>query len=226
MAAGQRGGPEAGRALETLCRAYWYPLYAYARRRTEEAAEAEDLTQAFFAELLEKNYLAQAHPERGRFRAFLLTAFKHFLAKQWDKARAQKRGGQFQHRSLDLSDGPRRYHVEAVDPLTPEQIYDREWALTLLERVLQRLGDELTRAGKEHQFEQLKGFLVGDRSGRSYADAAEELGTSVDAIKMGVSRLRRRYRQLLRGEIAQTVVDPSEIDQEIQSLFDALEPSR
>jgi RNA polymerase sigma-70 factor (ECF subfamily) len=181
------------------------------------------LTQEFFARLLEKDYVGDADPERGKFRAFLLTAFKHFLANEWHKARAQKRGGGRAPISLDFAAGESRYLREPADELTPERIYDRQWALTLLEHVLARLREELVRAGQAELFEQLKVFITPSTTAAGYAAAAGELNISEGAVRVAVHRLRRRYRHLLRAEISQTVAEPSNVEDEIRSLFSALD---
>jgi RNA polymerase sigma-70 factor (ECF subfamily) len=221
-AAGKGRSPEAQEALATLCQLYWYPLYAYARRHTPSAHDAQDLTQGFFAQLLEKDYLQAADPQRGKFRSFLLTAFRHFLSKERERANARKRGGGRLPVSLDFQAGERRYQLEPVDPATPEMAYERRWALAVLEQTLARLRQELTRAGKEQLFERLKGALAGEGLDASYARIAEELGTSEQAVKVAVYRLRRRYQELLRAEIAQTVASPEEIDEELRDLFAAV----
>lgn len=217
LAAGDRGGTASDRALEMLCRAYWPPLYAYVQRRVSDKHEAQDMTQAFFERLLEKRYLAQADPQRGRFRAFLITAFKHFLANEWDKARAQKRGGGHVVLPLDFDSHEATPDV-GVDALTPERLYERDWAITLLNRVMSRLQREMERNGKGQQFQILKSF-IGGSSESSYAQAGTELGISEAAARMAASRIRGRYRELLRDEIAQTVSSPDEIDDEVRHLF-------
>ena len=219
LAAGHRSSPDSDKALESLCRTYWYPLYAYVRRRVADVHEAQDLTQEFFARLLEMNYVAEADPERGRFRAFLLTAFKHFLSKEWDKAKAQKRGGGRVPIPLEFLSFDSRFSVEPSQNLTAEQVYDRQWAVTLLDRVMDRLRDEFVRAGKAPQFEQLTGFLIGQHAGVTYADAADGMGVTEGTVKMTVHRMRQRYRELLRTEISQTVAGPGDVDDEIRSLF-------
>jgi RNA polymerase sigma factor (sigma-70 family) len=221
LAAGRRSLPDSDRALATLCRNYWFPLYAYARRRLGNLHEAQDLTQEFFARLLEKNLLAGAEPERGRFRAFLITAFKNFLVNEGDRARAQKRGGGQTALPLDFRAGDARYDLEPADEWTPERLFERQWTLTLLEQVLAALRAEFAADGKEPLFDALKGFLTGD-STASYAEVAPALGMSEGAAKTAAHRLRRRYRQLLRHEVAQTVADPAEVDDEIRSLFESL----
>jgi RNA polymerase sigma-70 factor (ECF subfamily) len=223
LAAGQPSSAPAREALATLCRQYWYPLYAYVRRRVRDVAGAQDLTQEFFTQLLEKNYLAVARPERGRFRAFLLTALKHFMANEWDKARAQKRGGGMAAISLDLASGEARYAAEPAHSLTPERLYDHQWALSLLYRVLERLRDEYTRAKKLAQFEKLKVFITPQSAPTSHGEVAGELGMTPGAVTVAAHRLRRRYRELLRAEIAQTVAGPEDVEDEIRRLFAALQ---
>lgn len=223
LAAGCRSSSESSRALASLCESYWFPLYAYVRRRVADPEEAQDLTQAFFAELLEKEYVRAATPERGRFRAFLLTAFKHFLSKQWRKARAHKRGAGKSCISLDFQAADARCTLEPASDLTAEDLYNRHWAVTLLDHVMQRLEQECVRSGKREQFERLKGFLVGDHAGVTYAAAARELGITEAAAKMAAHRLRVRYRQLLRDEMAGTVSGPGEVEDEIRQLFATLE---
>lgn len=223
LAAGRRSSPASTRALACLCEAYWYPLYAYVRRRVGDVNEARDLTQAFFAELLEKNYVASATPARGRFRAFLLTAFKHFLSKQRDKAKAKKRGGGRTGISLAFESADARYSLEASRGLSPEQLYERQWAITLLGQIMERLENECAASGKAKQFNELKGFLIGEHAETTYAAAAAKLRMSEAAAKMAAHRMRRRYRQLLRDEIAQTVAGPEEVDDEIRNLFASLE---
>jgi RNA polymerase sigma-70 factor (ECF subfamily) len=222
-AAGQGQTPASQEALATLCQAYWYPLYAYARRHLPSAHDAQDQTQAFFAELLEKDYLQAADPRRGKFRSFLLTAFKHFLSKGRQRAGAQKRGGGRHVLSLDFQSEEHRHHLEPADPLTPEAVYERHWALALLEQALARLRQELTDAGKKKLFECLKGALEGEGPQESYARIAQELGLSEQAVKVAVYRLRRRYQELLRAEIAQTVASPQEVENELRDLFTAVQ---
>jgi RNA polymerase sigma-70 factor (ECF subfamily) len=223
LAAGHRSSPDAQRAMASLCEAYWYPLYAYVRRRVPDINQAHDLTQDFFAELLAKNYVGSATAERGRFRAFLLTALKHFLFKEWDRAKAQKRGGGKVPIPLDFESADSRYRIESSRGLTAEEHYDREWAVALLGRIMQRLEDESVESGKSKQFEELKGYLIGEHNGETYADVATRLGMTEAAVKMAAHRLRRRYRELLREEIAETVNTPDEVDDEIHKLFAALQ---
>jgi len=214
LAAGHGESPQAGRALEELCQAYWYPLYAYVRRRGYESHEAEDLTQEFFARLLAKGYLADVDREKGRFRSFLLASLKHFLANEWDRARAQKRGG---GQTLISLDAETRYQCEPVDEASADKLLDRAWAVALLDEVLARLEAE----NDPRQFAALKPFLTAGQETIPYAEVAGTLGTTEGAVKVAVHRLRKRYRALLREEIAHTVASPSEIDEELRYLFAA-----
>ena len=219
LAAGGKTEGESATALESLCQTYWLPLYTYARSRVPNSDDAQDLTQAFFSQLLEKHYLADADPQRGRFRAFLLTAFKHFLSKEWEKAKAQKRGGGRAPLSLDFASGDSQIAFHPVGGLSAEQLYERQWAITLLGRVMQRLERELKKVGKRRQFVRLKEFIISTNKDTSYADVASELGMTESAARMATSRLRRRYRQLLREEIAQTLSSKEDVDDEIRQLF-------
>ena len=198
----------------------WYPLYAYVRRRGPP--NAQDLTQEFFARLLQQNWLAQADRDRGRFRTFLLAALSHFLANEWDKARAQKRGGTIQFVPLQLDSAETRYGQEPADPVTPEQCFERRWALALLDEVLNRLRHEQVAAGAGGLYDTLKPCLVGTRQAQPYAALAAKLGMTEGAVKVAVHRLRQRYRQLLREEIANTVVTSAEADEEMHHLFSVL----
>ena len=206
-------------ALSQLCQTYWMPLYWYARRRVGDVHQAQDLTQSFFERLLEKNYLASADPNRGQFRAFLITAFKHFLSNERARAQAQKRGGGQTVLSLDFESADAAFALHPSENLTADQLFDRQWAITLLNEVSERLGREQERAGKGRQFLLLKGFMVRESDGTSYAEVARELGVTPSAARMTASRLRRRYRELLRQEIAQTVATEADIDDEIHQLF-------
>jgi DNA-directed RNA polymerase specialized sigma24 family protein len=219
ISARNSSSPDSRRALEYLCSAYWQPLYVYARRRALDENEAHDWTQAFFSELLEKDYLSSATPERGRFRAFLLTAFKHFLTKEWDKSKAQKRGGGRAPISLDFHAIDSSIQIDPALGLTAEQHYDKQWAIALLDRIIERLKAEFEAVGKPEHFAVLKGFIIGDHVGTTYADAAERLKITEDAAKKAGSRMRSRYRELLREEIAHTVASPDEVDDEIRNLF-------
>jgi len=215
--------PMARAALEKLCQTYWYPLYAYVRRRGHSAADAQDLTQAFFARLLERNWVGAADRERGRFRTFLLTAMSRFLADDWDKVRAQKRGGGLAPLPLQWDTAETRYGLEPADAAaTPEQSYERRWALTLLDTVLQRLREEYERTGRSVLFERLNGCLIGGREAQPYADLARQLNQSEGAVKVAVHRLRKHYRRLLRSEIARTLTDTEEVDEELRHLFRVL----
>ena len=214
-------------ALSDLCQAYWYPVYAYVRRQVNDVHQAQDQTQAFFATLLEKRTIEGADPQRGRFRAYLLTACKRFLVNQWHRDRAQKRGGDRVALSLDFDSAESNYTAIAVDAAaadvaSPERIFEQQWAMTLLGRVLDKLGEEMVAKGKTRHFEQLAPFLAGKTSSADYAVAAGALGISEGAVKVAAHRLRTRYRELLRGEIAQTVSTADEIEDEIQSLFAVL----
>ncbi|HZL80158.1 MAG TPA: RNA polymerase sigma factor [Candidatus Limnocylindrales bacterium] len=221
LAAGKRHTPQSDAALEELCRSYWFPLYAYVRRRGHNKEDAEDLVQAFFARFLGKNYLAGLRAERGRFRAFLLASLKHFLANEWDKAQAQKRGGGVTPLSLDWQTADTKFQVAATAEPSPDKAFDREWALALLAKVIERLQQECAADGKAKLFEQLKIFLTAGKGALSHTDAAKKLGMDETAVRVAVHRLRKRYRQLLRDEISQTLADESQVDEEMQALFGA-----
>ena len=221
--AGDPDAPLARESLAELCNAYWYPLYAYIRRRGYGPEQARDLTQDFFARVLEKGLLAEADPARGRFRSFLRTVCAHFLANRRDREQARKRGGGRAVLPIDAADAEGRYALELADGLTPERIFDRSWALTLLGRVLDQLGREYDEAGKAATFEALRGVLAGDPDAPSYAAVAARLGTTEGAARVAAHRLRRRYGELLRQEIAATLAEPAEVDDEIRDLFAALE---
>jgi len=221
-AAADRDGELSQRALEDICQAYWYPLYAFLRRRGHSADDARDLTQGFFATLLEKDYLADADQSRGRFRSFLLTAIKRFAGKEHDKQAAQKRGGGQMTLPIDCADGESRYRREPADHWTPERIFERRWALTLLDRTLARLRFEQEAAGKLAQFNALKVFLTGEAGTPPLRQVAEQLDMSEGAVKVAVHRLRQKYRELLRSEIAQTVAAQGDVEDELKLLLDAL----
>jgi RNA polymerase sigma factor (sigma-70 family) len=212
-------------ALATLCETYWYPLYAYARRQGCNPEDAQDLTQAFFARLLEKQVVHGARRERGRFRSFLLAAMKHFLLNEAQHRRALKRGGGHVLQSLDVEIGETRYRRELTDACTPEVLFDRSWACTVLDRVLVRLRGEWTNSGKAAEFDRLKACLTGESREGGYRELSRELGLSDGAVKVKVHRLRRRYRDLLREEIAETVLTEQAVQEEIQHLFRALSAS-
>jgi RNA polymerase sigma factor (sigma-70 family) len=222
LSAGDQPSPQATDALEKLCRAYWPPIYAFVRRQGHGSHDAQDLTQEFFARLLEKKTLAVADPARGRFRSFLLSSLKHFLANEWDKARAQKRGGGQNLIPMNVATIETSCGIEPADPATADKAFERRWALTLLDQVLQRLRAEYVRDGKENLFEQLKPTLTEVSRSVRYAEIAARLGTSEGAVKVAVHRLRQRYREVLRAEIADTVANPGEVEDEIRSLFAAL----
>jgi len=209
-------------ALTVLCETYWYPLYAFLRSRGHSAADAEDVTQAFFARLLEKHTLRQADRERGRFRSFLLTSLTHFATNEHDKDAAKKRGGGIPALSLEFENAEGRFQLEPATDETPEKLFDRRWAITLLDRVLSRLRAEMVRDGKMVQFEHLKTYLVGDLPQLSYAQSATALGMSEGAVKVAVHRLRGRYRDLVRDEITQTVSSPSEVEDELKHLWSSV----
>ncbi len=221
LAAGCRSTPQADRALEELCRTYWFPLYAYVRRQGHSKEDAEDLTQGFFAGFLKRNYLERVSSEKGRFRAFLLAALKHFLANEHDRAGRQKRGGGVAPLSLDWQDADTRYQIDPADGLSPDKLYDRAWATTLLEQVIARLRAECASEGKAELFEQLKPFLMAGKGAIPYSEAAARLGLNETAARVAVHRLRKRYRELLRAEIAQTLSDPAQVEEELRALFEA-----
>jgi RNA polymerase sigma factor (sigma-70 family) len=211
---------EARSALVSLCEGYWYPLYAYVRRRGYPADQAQDLTQEFFIRVLEGRYLDRADPEKGRFRSFILTSMKFFVADEEDRQRAQKRGGGA-ILPLELSSGEDRYLREPAHDETPERIFERRWALSVLDRVVERLRDEFVQHGRPEHFERLKMFLLG-KSEAPYAALAREMNTSEGALKVAIHRLRKRYRELFRQEIADTVADPGEVESELRFLAAAL----
>ena len=222
LRAGHREDRNADVALAALCQRYWFPLYAYVRRRVADAHDAQDLTQEFFARLLEKRYLAVADPRRGKFRCFLLASLEHFLTNEWKRGHAQKRGGGVRPLRLDLEAGESRLSLEPVDDVTPERLFERQWVLTLLDLVMQRLEREYRLSGRSEQFERLKGALTGQRDGLPYAALGAELKISEEAARQAASRLRKRYRELLREEVSQTLAEPGEVDDEIRSLFEVL----
>lgn len=224
LASREAPSTEARLALESLCRIYWYPLYAFVRRQGHGADESRDLTQAYFAELLEKGYLDDYDPERGRFRVFLMTSVKHFLSKQREKALAWKRGGRADVVSLDAQEVESRYRIEPVDRLDPEQIFERRWALTVLDQALGRLRREQEDSDRGKEFARLEGFLTGQQVTPSYREVAAELGTSEGAVKASVHRLRQRFGLILRAEIAETVASPAEVDDEVKHLLGVVAP--
>jgi len=221
LAAGQPDSPRAAAAMEELCRTYWYPLYAYVRRRGYEVEEAQDLTQDFFVALLEHHWLKEANPKRGKFRSFLLGAMNHFLANEWRRSHTAKRGGGIALIPLDDT-AERRYALEAITDLTPEKLYERRWAWSLFERGVNRLREHYTAAGKARLFDALKSFLAEDIREADYTRLAAQLGMTHAAVATAVHRLRERYREMVREEVAHTVADPAEIEDEVRSLLAAL----
>jgi RNA polymerase sigma-70 factor (ECF subfamily) len=221
LAAGRRHTPQSDGALEELCRTYWFPLYAYVRRRGHIKEDAEDLTQAFFARFLARNYLAGLSAERGRFRAFLLASLKHFLANEWKKSQRLKRGGGEKLLSLDWRTADTQFQVAATNEPSPDKAFDREWALALLAKVIERLRVECESDGKAKLFGQLKIFLTAGKGEQSHTEAAKRLGMDETAVRVAVHRLRKRYRILLRDEIAQTLADAADVDEEMRALFGA-----
>ncbi len=219
LCAGGSNSLRANEALAEFCRLYWYPLYAYVRRRGYDPATAKDLTQEFFSQLLEKRWLSGLDPRKGRFRSWLLGVMNHFLAHEWSKATAQKRGGGQPAFSLDEKGAEERYQMEPVEHCTPETLFDRRWALGLLEQAAGRLRREFELAGKTELYAGIKGFVSMDGAQTSYQQAAEQLHLSPGALKSAVHRLRQRYQELIRAEIARTVGGPAEVDQELAELL-------
>ena len=219
LSAGGTPSPESAVALERLCRAYWFPLYAFVRRGGHAPPDAKDLTQEFFARLLEHNWIAYADRQKGRFRSFLLMAMKRFLFKEWDKANALKRGGRLQRVPLELDTAEGRYTSELADTRTPEQVFEKQWVLTLLKSVLTRLRQDYEQDGRGTLFQALEPCLIGSRDTQPYAAVAAELGMTEGAVKVAVCRLRDRYRECLKAEVAQTVASPAEVDEELRHLL-------
>ena len=215
--------PHAREALESLCRAYWYPLYAYVRQRGQTHSDAQDLTQSFFLQLLDKNWLTQVDRSKGKFRSFLLVAMNHFLANEWRHLRAEKRGGQAVLVSLDEESADERWQLEPATGATPETAFEQRWAAALLERVLYRLRAEQVAAGKSKLFDELKVFLVGRKGEVGYVDLAARLESTEGALKMSVQRLRHRYGEILREEVANTVSSPNDVEAELRYLLTVLE---
>jgi RNA polymerase sigma factor (sigma-70 family) len=222
LSAGGGSLPGAPEALEKLCRAYWYPLYTFARRQGNSPEDAQDLTQDFFARLLEKNSVANADPARGKFRTFLLSSFKNFLVNEWKRAGRLKRGGGLAFLSIDSNAAEDRYAVESRDEPTPDAEYEVRWAVTLIEQVLTTLREEFNAADKDRLFEELKGLIWGDKNTASYAEIAGHLNLSEANVKVTVHRLRQRFRELLRAEVANTVARPEDIDGELRHLISVL----
>jgi RNA polymerase sigma factor (sigma-70 family) len=222
LAAGRSDTTRSRDALARLCQTYWYPLYAYVRRRGYSAHDAQDLTQEFFARLLEKQSIASADPQRGRFRSFILASMNNFLTKEWEKARAKKRGGSAETFSLDLAQAEQRFDLEPATSVSPDKDFDKKWALALLETVMLQLETEYKHDNKSELFVALKQTLTGSRESQPYADLAKNLGMNEGAVKVAVHRLRKRYRELLQSEIANTVSSPEDVKQEMRDLFSAL----
>jgi RNA polymerase sigma-70 factor (ECF subfamily) len=220
--AGDSQSPEGAAALERLCRAYWTPLYAFIWHRGYSEADAQDLTQEFFARLIERKEFDGLSPRKGKFRTFLLTALTHFLSNERDRERAVKRGGGRHLISLDELQAEQRRHLEPADSISPDKLFDARWALTVLERALAVLRQEMTCQGKERQFEELRDFLSAEAQDGEYGVAAERLGATLELVAVMVHRLRRRYRELVRAEVAQTVIGPLELEEEMRHLFAAL----
>jgi RNA polymerase sigma factor (sigma-70 family) len=221
MAASREPTPASREALSQLCESYWPPLYGFARRNGYSVEQAQDLTQSFFARFLEKHDVKAADPHRGRFRSFLLGSFKHFLANEYDREHTSKRGGGHVFIALEVEGAEARYAAEPADTLTPEAVFERQWAQGMLDRAVGTLRAEFAGTGKERMFEHLEGFLYGEKEA-GYGDLARVLGTTEGAIKVTVHRLRRRFRDVLRADITATVSDDSEIDDEIRYLLAAL----
>jgi len=221
ITAGRISDPAAKLAMEELCQTYWFPLYAYVRRRGYSKEDAEDLTQDFFAGFLQKNNLGNLNPEHGRFRAYLLAAMKNFLANNWDKSQRKKRGGGMVMVSLDLANAESRYRIDPADHLSPDKLYDRAWAVTLLERVIEKLE---AANPDDKSFAELKPCLTAGKAAINYSEVAARLNTSEGSVRVAVHRLRRQYRDLLRAEIASTLTDPAQIANELQTLTTAFSP--
>jgi RNA polymerase sigma factor (sigma-70 family) len=221
MAAGESGSAEARDALERLCRAYWYPLYAYIRRRGRTAHDAQDLTQAFFLQLLEHGYLARADPRKGRFRAFLLVALNHFMANEWHRAHALKRGGDVAFLSWDES-AEERYETDGVLTDNPERVFEQRWAIAVVDHAVNQLRQEFAGAGRSAVFDTLKAVLTGDRACEPYAAVGERLGMTEAAVKMTVVRMRRRFAEILRKEVGDTVADADDVNDELRHLLAVL----
>jgi RNA polymerase sigma-70 factor (ECF subfamily) len=222
LAAKDKSSPQSEEALETLCRTYWYPLYVFARRQGHQPHDAQDLVQEFFVRLLQKDYLEAVERERGRFRTFLILALKRFLANEWDRSRAQKRGGGQIPLPLDPELVETRYQEEASVEMAADLAFDRHWAVTLLDQALARVRDEHQQQGKGAEFEVFRQFLTVGQEPIAYGEVAVQLGQSEAAVKMAVHRLRRRYRAVFREAIAQTVATPAEVDEEIRHLLQVL----
>jgi RNA polymerase sigma-70 factor (ECF subfamily) len=222
LAARHKSQTEAAAALEFICRAYWYPLYAYVRRCGHSPHDAQDLTQEFFARLLENRWLDNANREKGKLRTFLIVALKNFMANEWRKANAQKRGGNRNFVPLDTAFAESRYAADSAIGLQPDAIFEQQWALTLLELTMQRLREEFVTAGKSGEFDEMKSCLMAERGGIDYACIAARLGMNEGAARVAVHRLRKRFREIYREEIAQTLDENADLDGELRHLAQAL----
>jgi RNA polymerase sigma-70 factor (ECF subfamily) len=222
LAAKQETSTKSDVALERLCQTYWWPLYAFVRRRGYGAHDAQDLTQEFFSRLLANDFLRGVDRSKGKFRSFLLAALEHFLAKEWRRANTQKRGGNFTFVSADAESAEQLYLQVPTTNLSPEQIFEQQWATMLLKQTLADLEAEFVAAGKRTQFEATKIFLTGEKQAQCYAELATKLGTTEAALKMAVNRMKQRYGELLRAEIANTVSGPGEAEEELRALMNAL----
>jgi len=222
LAAKDKSSPQSDQALEALCRSYWYPLYVFVRRQGHQPADAQDFVQEFFTRLLQKDYLQSVARERGRFRTFLMVALKRFLANEWDRARAQKRGGGQTPLPLDVELAETRFLEEDSAEIAADLAFDRQWAVALLDQALEQVREEHENLGKSREFEFLRQYLVVGRDPIPYAEAAVQLGQSEAAVKMAVHRLRRRYRTVFRELIMQTVATPAEVEAEMQHLLQVL----
>lgn len=223
MAAQQGGSPEADAALEKLCRTYWYPLYAYLRRKGNDPHRAQDLTQEFLYRLIKENYLGAADRRRGKFRSFLLAALNHFVSNQRDYERAVKRGGRMTFVSLDDTESETRFLREPASELSPEKIFERNWFLALFDEALARLCEEQSAAGRSELFNQLKPFVVEEAAPGEYNAAAQQVNMTPNAVAVAVHRLRERYKKLIHEEVVRTVADPSEIEEELHRFFAVME---
>jgi RNA polymerase sigma-70 factor (ECF subfamily) len=222
LAAADTASPDSREALAALCQDYWYPLYVYARRRGHGPEDARDLTQGFFAKLLEKNYLKAADRERGKFRTFMLTALQRYMANEWDRERAQKRGGGKPPISLDLEWAEGGLAQEPADDMTPEDVFERCWAMAQFEKVIERMRGEMSLPGREARFELLKGYVTGEGGNLPYREVAKQLEVSESSVKVAVHRMRKRFGELLREEVRQTVDRPESVDAEVRHLLSSV----
>jgi RNA polymerase sigma factor (sigma-70 family) len=222
LAARKETSAESAAALETICRAYWYPLYAYVRRCGHDSHDAQDLTQEFFCRLLEKRWLESADKEKGRLRTFLIVALKRFMAKEWRRASTQRRGGGQTHVPMDTAFAESRYAADATAQLPADDMFDQQWALTLLDLTLERLRKEFEAAGKPNDFEALKSCLMAERGAIDYATVSGRLGVNEGAARVAVHRLRKRFREVYREEISQTLAEGADLDQELKQMAQAL----